>query len=248
MSATTRPRPGRLPGGRRSRRAGRGLPTGVPAFLGVRPSRRAGRQPPVRLDALVAVRARTSARRRRTATSRAAVARLLRERRPPVLRRAARRRHGGRPRRRCATALAALAASPGRSTWSARRTSCGRWRAGRVPVDRRLRMQAALLDHCDAPGDRFALLDALPARRPERVVLGAARRGCARRPTARSTTPGSRCRAGASGSCRRAATSPASTRACDQRVGVHKAPANEVLEGVARPRGRALDRPPSRRR
>ena len=93
-------------------------------------------------------------------------------------------------------------------------------------------MQAAVLDHCDRLGDRFAILDALPGASLEGVVQQ--RRGL-------NATNGALYYPWV-----RAPDSPASTSAfvplCghvagvyarnDQRVGVHKAPANDVLQGV----------------
>jgi phage tail sheath protein FI len=93
-------------------------------------------------------------------------------------------------------------------------------------------MQAVVLDHCDKLGDRFALLDSLPGAGLEEVVQQ--RRGL-------SGTNG-----GLYYPWVRVPGGPALTNGfvppcghvagvyarSDQRVGVHKAPANDVLQGV----------------
>jgi uncharacterized protein len=93
-------------------------------------------------------------------------------------------------------------------------------------------MQAAVLDHCDKLGDRFALLDALPGASLEMVVQH--RRGLSatngalyypwvRVPDRPELTNGF------VPPCGHVAGVYARS---DQRVGVHKAPANDVLQGV----------------
>ena len=92
-------------------------------------------------------------------------------------------------------------------------------------------MQAAVLEHCDTLGDRFAILDALP-RQPgggDATAAGAERHQ--RRPLLSLG-------AGAGRSCLSGRFVPPCGHVAgvyarsDQRVGVHKAPANEVLQGV----------------
>lgn len=97
-----------------------------------------------------------------------------------------------------------------------------------------LRMQAAILTHCHAQGDRFALLDAGPETGLDEVLeqrkdLGLFAAGL-----------------GANGALYYPWLKPAGAQRlvppcghvagvvarCDQRTGVHKAPANEALEGV----------------
>ncbi|HEX2224238.1 MAG TPA: phage tail sheath subtilisin-like domain-containing protein [Thermoanaerobaculia bacterium] len=99
-------------------------------------------------------------------------------------------------------------------------------------LEERLRLQAAILEHCHGLGDRFALLDAFPGGDAGRV-LG----------DQRDSLPAE---AGANGAlyfpwlrplgsarlvppCGHVAGVVARS---DNRVGVHKAPANEALEGV----------------
>jgi phage tail sheath protein FI len=95
------------------------------------------------------------------------------------------------------------------------------------------RMQSAILRHCHEQGDRFALLDAVQDAGSSAVL--AQRDGLA--------GVGEQ---GANGALYYPWLQPAGTKRfvppcghvagvvarCDQRVGVHKAPANEVLEGV----------------
>jgi hypothetical protein len=102
------------------------------------------------------------------------------------------------------------------------------------PLEREvLELQLATLEHCDRLGDRFALLDALPGRTPDGVLLQ--RRALvgtngalyypwlaprARAPVPTPFVPPSS----------RVAGIVAST---DRRVGVHKAPANESVSDIA---------------
>ena len=99
--------------------------------------------------------------------------------------------------------------------------------------DQALRMQAAILTHCHARGDRFALLDAVPESGLSEVL--AQRNGLA------SENGG-----GENGALYYPWLQPAGATPlvppcghvagvvarCDRRTGVHKAPANEILEGV----------------
>jgi phage tail sheath protein FI len=93
-------------------------------------------------------------------------------------------------------------------------------------------MQTAVLNHCDRVSDRFALLDALPGSGLEEVVQQrqglSATNGALYYPWVRvatsPTSPG-----GFVPPCGHVAGMYAKT---DQRVGVHKAPANDALQGV----------------
>ena len=94
-------------------------------------------------------------------------------------------------------------------------------------VEATQRMQAAVLQHCDDRGDRFALLDALPRAGTE-GVLGQRQRldgqnGALYYPWVRVPQDGF------VPPCGHVAGVYARS---DRAVGVHKAPANEVLEGV----------------
>jgi uncharacterized protein len=93
-------------------------------------------------------------------------------------------------------------------------------------------MQAAVLEHCDKLGDRFALLDALPGASPEAVVQQrrglSATNGALYYPWVR-VPDGPALTSGFVPPCGHVAGLYARS---DQRVGVHKAPANEVLQGV----------------
>lgn len=94
-----------------------------------------------------------------------------------------------------------------------------------------LRMQSAILRHCAMEGDRFALLDALPEASPQQVL--GQRNGLAND-------------LGDNGALYYPWLRPAGSQRfvppcghiagvvarCDHRTGVHKAPANEALEGV----------------
>jgi phage tail sheath protein FI len=100
-------------------------------------------------------------------------------------------------------------------------------------LDQALRMQSAILAHCQAQGDRFALLDAAPG-----TGLGAV--------LGQRDGLGEEGANGANGALYHPWLRPQGTprlvppcghvagvvARCDQRTGVHKAPANEVLEGV----------------
>lgn len=102
--------------------------------------------------------------------------------------------------------------------------------AGSPPASQVARMQSAILAHCDAQGDRFALLDALPGADLDSVIAQ------------RNGLEGS---TGANGAlyypwvmlpggafvppCGHVAGVVAR---CDLRTGVHKAPANEEIDGV----------------
>ena len=98
-------------------------------------------------------------------------------------------------------------------------------------LDRTLRMQSAILAHCDAQGDRFALLDARPGSKPSDVV--AQRNGLSGDNGALYypwvLPAGSIGGGGFVPPCGHVAGVIARS---DLRTGVHKAPANEVLEGV----------------
>lgn len=99
-------------------------------------------------------------------------------------------------------------------------------------LDQLLRMQSAILGHCAAEGDRFALLDALPGASPQQVV--------------EQQRDGFAGDLGDNGALYYPWLRPAGSprfippcghiagvvARCDQRTGVHKAPANEALEGV----------------
>ncbi|MFL6292693.1 MAG: phage tail sheath family protein [Thermoanaerobaculia bacterium] len=99
----------------------------------------------------------------------------------------------------------------------------------RQAADRTLRMQSAVLAHCDAQGDRFAILDAQP---PETGLAGvlAQRNGLSGDNGALYhpwvLTPGADRFVPPCGHV------AGVVARCDRRTGVHKAPANEVLEGV----------------
>ena len=94
-------------------------------------------------------------------------------------------------------------------------------------IDQVLRMQSAILDHCQAMGDRFALLDARPGSDLTEVLAqrnglegdnGALYYPWVRLPGGTLVPPSGH----VAGVVAR----------CDQRTGVHKAPANEELDGV----------------
>ena len=96
-------------------------------------------------------------------------------------------------------------------------------------LDRTLRMQSAILAHCEAEGDRFALLDAVPRladlRTQRNGLAGSSgENGALYHPWIR--IPGSDRFVPPCGHV------AGVVARCDQRTGVHKAPANEVLEGV----------------
>lgn len=98
-------------------------------------------------------------------------------------------------------------------------------------LDRTLRMQSAILAHCDAQGDRFALLDARPGSKPSDVL--AQRNGL----TGSTGENGALyypwiLPAGASGFVPPCGHVAGVVARCDLREGVHKAPANEELAGV----------------
>lgn len=95
-------------------------------------------------------------------------------------------------------------------------------------LEKTLRMQNAILRHCEAQGDRFALLDAVPGSGASEVVVqregltgddGALYHPWLKPAGAERLVPPCGHIAGV-------------VARCDRRVGVHKAPANEVLEGV----------------
>ncbi len=129
-----------------------------------------------------------------------------------------------------------------RSTWSARPTSCGQARPCPTrPPSCACRMRCSTT----ATPWGIALRSSMPGRSPGTqwpAIRSRARsprqRGCAGT-TARSTIPGSSCRRppAAAGQDAVVAAPPCGHVAgvyarSDQRVGVYKAPANEVLEGV----------------
>jgi len=100
-------------------------------------------------------------------------------------------------------------------------------------LDQALRMQSAVLRHCGAQGDRFALLDAVPASGLSEVL------------SQRNGLDASSGDGGANGALYYPWLRPQGGRfvppcghiagvvaRCDQRTGVHKAPANEELLGV----------------
>jgi len=103
-----------------------------------------------------------------------------------------------------------------------------------VNLDQGLRMQAAILAHCRAQGDRFALLDAVRDARLSAVL--AQRQGL----DAGSGDAGDLGAlyypwvqpVGAEGFVPPCGHVAGVVARCDRRTGVHKAPANEVLEGV----------------
>lgn len=102
--------------------------------------------------------------------------------------------------------------------------------AGSPAIDRVLRMQSAILAHCEAQGDRMALLDSRPGSDLDGVLAqrngldgGIGDNGALYYPWVK--LPGG------------AVVPPCGHVAgvvarCDQRTGVHKAPANEELDGV----------------
>ncbi|MFP5284184.1 MAG: phage tail sheath family protein [Thermoanaerobaculia bacterium] len=98
-------------------------------------------------------------------------------------------------------------------------------------LDRTLRMQAAILAHCGAQGDRFALLDARPGSTPADVLAQrngltgtAGENGALYYPWVRAS--------GSSGFVPPCGHVAGVVARCDLREGVHKAPANEELAGV----------------
>jgi uncharacterized protein len=99
-------------------------------------------------------------------------------------------------------------------------------------IDRTLRMQSAILAHCAAQGDRFAILDARPESKPSDVLvqrngLTGGENGALYYPWIRPA--GSIGGGGFVPPCGHLAGVVAR---CDLRTGVHKAPANEELAGV----------------
>jgi phage tail sheath protein FI len=95
-------------------------------------------------------------------------------------------------------------------------------------LDEALRLQSAVLRHCDEQGDRFALLDALPGAglsqvRDQRDGL-VGENGALYYPWLRPL--------GAERFVPPCGHVAGVVARCDHRTGVHKAPANEVLEGV----------------
>jgi uncharacterized protein len=93
-------------------------------------------------------------------------------------------------------------------------------------------MQAAVLEHCDQLGDRFALLDSLPRASVDEVLQQrrglSATNGALYYPWVR-VPAGPALTNGFVPPCGHVAGVYAHS---DQRVGVHKAPANDVLQGV----------------
>ncbi len=122
--------------------------------------------------------------------------------------------------------------------------------------ERVLDVQRQVVEHCGRMGDRFAILDALPSTcGASPPTDGGSLRPALREAiaqwqvlpprTARSISRGFSCRRRMREaprprrcSCRHAVMSRASMRAATRRVGVHKAPANELVEGAPRPRAR----------
>ena len=99
--------------------------------------------------------------------------------------------------------------------------------AGSPAIDRVLRMQSAILEHCEKQGDRMALLDTRPGSDLDGVLAqrngldgdnGALYYPWVKLPGGAVVPP-----------CGHVAGVVAR---CDQRTGVHKAPANEELDGV----------------
>ena len=92
-------------------------------------------------------------------------------------------------------------------------------------------LQGLVLDHCDRLGDRFALLDSLPT--PARGRCSSSGAGSSGRTAALYYPWVQAARRGRPDDSYRRAGHVAGVYArTDERVGVHKAPANEVLEGV----------------
>jgi len=98
-----------------------------------------------------------------------------------------------------------------------------------VAFDRFLRMQSAILAHCDAQGDRFAILDARPGSGPSDVL--AQRNGLAEGENGALYHPWI-LPAGATSFVPPCGHVAGVVARCDLRTGVHKAPANEELAGV----------------
>jgi phage tail sheath protein FI len=99
-------------------------------------------------------------------------------------------------------------------------------------IDRTLRMQSAILAHCRAQGDRFAILDARPGSKPSDMLVQ--RNGLAGGENGALYYPWIRPAGSIGGSafvppCGHVAGVVAR---CDLRTGVHKAPANEELAGI----------------
>ena len=86
--------------------------------------------------------------------------------------------------------------------------------------------QQTVLDHCQKTGDRFAILDSLPAIRSNEVPL---QRQALRGDNGALYYPWIKVAEGLIPPCGHVAGIYARS---DRRVGVHKAPANELLEGV----------------
>lgn len=96
-------------------------------------------------------------------------------------------------------------------------------------LDRVLRMQVAILAHCQAEGNRFALLDAVPSADWRQVLtkrneIGSSDTGALYHPWLKL--------AGLGGPVPPCGHIAGVVARCDEYTGVHKAPANEVLEGV----------------
>jgi len=98
-------------------------------------------------------------------------------------------------------------------------------------LDQALRMQSAILTHCAAQGDRFALLDAVPGSGSSAVLAQRNGLGVANGANGALYHPWLR-PAGAERFVPPCGHVAGVVARCDQRTGVHKAPANEVLEGV----------------
>ena len=99
--------------------------------------------------------------------------------------------------------------------------------AGTPGIDQVQRMQSAILDHCGAQGDRFALLDARPGSSLSDVL---AQRNGLESDNGALYYPWVRLPGGALvPPCGHVAGVVAR---CDLRTGVHKAPANEEIDGV----------------
>ena len=109
-----------------------------------------------------------------------------------------------------------------------------------VDLAQGLRMQAAILAHCRAQGDRFALLDAVRDAGPAEVLAqrkgldtGAGDLGALYYPWVQP--------AGAESFVPPCGHVAGVVARCDLRTGVHKAPANEILEGVVNLAARLTD-------
>ena len=112
--------------------------------------------------------------------------------------------------------------------------------ATRLNAANTMAVQQAMITHCEQMAIRFAVLDSRAGRSPLFGANGVENQRAgldsARGLRARSTTRGSACRPAGTrrrrSSCRRRGTSAASSRAPTTQRGVHKAPANELVNGA----------------